>query len=266
VHAELPGPIDAALPTLSGDRRSYQRYLASRPPAAEDEAIDLVYRSCIRSGARAHIVHLSSAGGLDRLRRARDAGVRLTAETTPHYLHFEAESIPDGAPEFKCAPPIREHANREQLWQAIGEELLAGVVSDHSPCTPELKKLQEGDVERAWGGIASLQFGLSVVWTNARRRGVGIERISILMSEGPARIAGLDDRKGRLQAEFDADLVVWAPDETFRVLPEGVQHRHKVTPYAGAELHGVVKATWLRGAKVWDDGEPVGDVRGSWLR
>lgn len=266
VHAELPGPIDAAREHLSGDHRSYRRYVASRPPAAEDQAIERVARFCTSTGARAHIVHLSSSGGLDILRRARDQGTRLTAETTPHYLHFAAESIPDGAPEFKCAPPIRERDNRERLWDAVREELLAGIVSDHSPCTPELKKLQQGDVEHAWGGIASLQFGLSIVWTNARERGVPLEALPPLLCQGPARIAGLEGRKGSLERGADADLVVWAPEESFRVTPDIVQHRHTVTPYTGAELFGAVKATFVRGVKVWEDGQRVGGATGRWIQ
>ena len=255
VHAELPQFLGSA------HGRSYRAYLQSRPAEAEDAAIDMVYESVKRSGARAHIVHLSSAGGLDRLRRARDARIPLTAETTPHYLHFEAESIPDGAPEYKCAPPIREHRNREQLWRGVREELLPAIVSDHSPCTPELKRLNDGDVEHAWGGIASLQFGLPIIWSSGR---VDLEAITRLMCAGPASIAGI--AKGRIEPGIDADLVVWAPEERFRVTPEIVQHRHKATPYVGEELRGVVKATYLRGRKVWEDGRTIGTPSGQWIR
>jgi allantoinase len=255
VHAELPEFIGSA----SGP--SYRAYLASRPRTAEDAAIDLVFEKAKRDGTRAHIVHLSSAGGLDRLRRARDARIPLTAETTPHYLHFEAEKIPDGAPQFKCAPPIREHANRIELWRGVEEGVLAGIVSDHSPCAPELKRLQDGNVERAWGGIASLQFGLPIVWSSGR---LTLERVAELMCEGPAAIAGI--AKGRIAAGFDADLVVWSPEERFRITPEIVQHRHKVTPYAGEELSGVVKATYVRGRKVWQDGRTIGSPSGKWVR
>ncbi len=255
VHAELPQFLGSAR------GRSYRAYLQSRPAEAEDAAIDLVYQAAKRSGTRAHIVHLSSAGGLDRLRHARDARVPLTAETTPHYLHFEAEMIPDGAPQFKCAPPIREHENREQLWRGVEEGLLPAIVSDHSPCTPELKRLNDGDVERAWGGIASLQFGLPIIWTSGR---VDWESIARLMCSGPASIAGM--AKGKIESGYDADFVVWSPEESFRVTPEIVQHRHKVTPYAGEELRGVVKATYLRGRKVWEDGEAIGKPSGQWIR
>jgi len=258
VHAELPGPIDAARKALFGDVSSYRRYLASRPPAAEDEAIALVAEVARRSGARAHIVHLSSAGGLEIIEQADN----VTAETTPHYLFFDAEQVPDGATEFKCAPPIREHANREQLWRGLG--LLNAIVSDHSPCLPELKR--GSDIEHAWGGIASLQFALPIVWTEARRRGVPLATIARMMSRGPAELAGLGARKGRLAPGYDADLVVWDPNQAFVILPEIVQHRHKVTPYLGRTLHGVVKATFLRGRKVWEDGRAIGDPVGEWIR
>jgi len=258
VHAELPGPIDAARAALFGDVRSYRRYLASRPPAAEDEAIALVAEAARRSGTRAHIVHLSSAGGLEIVEQAEN----VTAETTPHYLFFDAEHVPDGATEFKCAPPIREQANRERLWRGLG--LLNAIVSDHSPCLPELKR--GADIEHAWGGIASLQFALPIVWTEAKRRGVPLATIARLMSQGPAELAGLGARKGRLAPGYDADLVVFDPNAAFVVNAERVQHRHKVTPYLGRTLTGVVKTTYLRGQKVWDDGRAIGDPVGEWIR
>ncbi len=256
VHAELPEHVH----DVTGDPRMYASYLASRPRSAEDAAIELVSHSTAKSGSRAHIVHLSSAGGLDTLRRAQDARIALTAETTPHYLYFDAESIPDGAPQYKCAPPIREHENREQLWRGISDELITAIVSDHSPCTPELKKLGEGNFAHAWGGISSLQFALPIVWTEARKRGVRLEAISKLMSEGPAHLAGIEHRKGKLAAGYDADLVVFDPQERFRVEPSMIEHRHKVTPYAGHELYGVVKATYVRGRLAGDE------VIGQWIR
>jgi allantoinase len=265
VHAELPGPIEAALSTLHGDATSYSRWLHSRPHQAEDEAIALVDRHVRASGAEAHIVHLSSANGLDVIRRARDERIGLTAETTPHYLYFASETIPDGAPEYKCAPPIRERGNRERLWQGLVDGVIAGIVSDHSPCTPELKHLDRGDVEGAWGGIASLQFGLPIVWTEARRRGLSLAAVSHLMSGGPAKIARIADRKGRLAAGYDADIIAFDPDATQSVTPERIEHRHKVTPYAGAQLTGVVRATYLRGQKIYD-GAHLETPAGRWLR
>lgn len=262
VHAELPEHIHAP----AGDDRSYASYLATRPGVAEDEAIALVYELARKTRTHAHIVHLSSANGLESIRRARDEHVPMTAETTPHYLYFDAESVPDGATEFKCAPPIRERANREQLWRGIEEGLLTAIVSDHSPCTPELKRMEEGDIARAWGGIASLQFGLPIVWTEARRRGIAFRKIVDLMTTGSATLAGLGDRKGKLAAGYDADIIVFDPEERFVVRTEHVQHRHKVTPYAGETLTGVVHATYVRGHKVWEDGAYIGDSIGEWIR
>jgi allantoinase len=266
VHAELPGPIEHAAETLHGDATSYRRWLDSRPHQAEDEAIALVDRHVRATGTAAHIVHLSSADALDTIRRARDARTGLTAETTPHYLYFAAETIPDAAPEYKCAPPIRERDNRERLWSAVREGTIAGIVSDHSPCMPALKHLERGDVERAWGGIASLQFGLPIIWTEGRRRGLTLADVSELLSAGPASIARIADRKGRLAAGYDADIVVFDPDACFTVTPDCVEHRHKVTPYAGAELSGVVRATYLRGQRIYADGQHVGAARGRWIR
>lgn len=238
VHAELGEHL---LPP-AGDPRDYATYLHSRPNAAEDAAIDLLVRVCRETGARIHVVHLSSASALEILREAR--GLPLTAETTPHYLHFAAESVAPGRTEFKCAPPIRERENREQLWRGLAEGLIDLVVSDHSPCTPELKR---GDFAHAWGGIASLQLVLPIVWTNALRRGFSVEDVARWCCAGPARLANLD-RRGTLAAGHDADLVVWDPEATFVVTPELIQHRHKVTPYLGETLHGVVQRVWVGGA------------------
>ena len=262
VHAELPEHIHRP----EGDARSYASYLATRPREAEDEAIARVFALVRKTETHAHIVHLSSANGLNALRLARKTGAPLTAETTPHYLYFDAERVPDGATEFKCAPPIRDRANREELWRGIEEGLFNAVVSDHSPCTPELKQMQEGDIARAWGGIASLQFGFAIVWTEAKRRGIAFEKIVELMTAGPAKLAGLGARKGKLAAGFDADIVVIDRDARFVVRTELVEHRHKVSPYAGETLNGVVHATYVRGHKVWEDGRHLGNPIGEWVR
>ncbi len=238
VHAELGEHLHEP----QGDPAEYATYLHSRPKAAEDAAIELLVRVCRDTGARMHIVHLSSASALRILAEARD--LPITAETTPHYLHFEAETVPRGHTEFKCAPPIRERENREQLWRGLAAGAIELVVSDHSPCTPELKR---GDFAKAWGGIASLQFVLPIVWTNAQRRGFGLEDIARWCCEAPARLANLE-RKGAIRVGNDADLVVWDPEAAFTVTEDLIRHRHKVTPYLGAELRGVVGATWVRGA------------------
>ena len=257
VHAESPGPIERA--PSGGDPRKYATYLRSRPRASEDEAVALMSRLCRETGARVHIVHHSSSDALPLLREARREGLPLTAETCPHYLHFTAEEIPDGATEFKCAPPIRERENREALWRALGEGVLDMVASDHSPCTPQLKA---GHFAEAWGGVAGLQLSLAVTWTGASLRGFTVQHLMRWLCERPAQLAGLSARKGALRPGLDADLVVWRPEETFRVDPARLLHRHKVTPYAGAELRGVVEATFVRGEQVFDRGEIRGGPRG----
>ncbi|HEV3051610.1 MAG TPA: amidohydrolase family protein, partial [Longimicrobium sp.] len=239
-------------------------YLASRPREAERQAIELLIRLCRETGARLHVVHLSDAGSLPLLREARAAGLPVTVETCPHYLHFAAEEIRDGATDHKCAPPIREAENRERLWDALGAGDIDLIATDHSPCPPEMKGLEDGDFLRAWGGIASLQLTLSVVWRGARERGYTPVDVARWMCEAPARLAGLEARKGAIAPGRDADFVVWDPDAEFMVDPARLHHRHPLTPYAGATLPGVVAATYLRGRLVYDRGhfaaEPTGRV------
>jgi allantoinase len=265
VHAELPGPIErAAASSAENDPHLYQTFLHSRPRAAENEAIALMIRLSRETGARIHIVHHSSSDAIPLLREAKASGVPITIETCPHYLTFAAEEVPDGATEFKCCPPVRERENREQLWTALGEGIIDMVVSDHSPCTPQLKRRETGDFMQAWGGIASLQFGLPVMWTNARARGFEIRQLSEWMSTRPARLAGLGDRKGALHPGYDADLVIWNPEAAFRVEPSIIQHKHKLTPYDGRTLHGVVESVYVRGQKAFEHGqystEPLGQL------
>ena len=206
--------------------------------------------------ARAHILHLSSSDALPLLAGARRDGVRVTAETCPHYLAISAEEIPDGATQFKCCPPVREASNRELLWQGLAGGTIDCVVSDHSPCTPELKRLDTGDFGLAWGGIASLEIGLPVVWTEARRRGFSLTDVVRWMAERPAQLAGLE-RKGRIAPGLDADICVFAPDERSVVDPRRLHHKHPITPYGGRSLDGVVRGTWLRGQELAGD-EPRG--------
>jgi allantoinase len=221
--------------------------------------IEKVISAAAATGARAHIVHLSAAECVAMISGAKAAGVRLTAETCPHYLYFAAEQVPDGATEFKSCPPIRDSINREALWRGLEAGVIDCVVSDHSPCPPELKSFGSGDFGAAWGGIASLQLGLSVVWTAARRRGRTLDDMARWMASAPAGLAGLP-AKGRLAAGCDADLVAFDPDETFVVDPATLRHRHPVTPYAGKTLTGRVRQTWLRGTPLLEGaGEtPVG--------
>ena len=246
VHAEDADVIEQA-PEPRGT--SYEGFLASRPPAAEGTAVETVVAAARRTGARVHVLHLASADAVPLLRAARAEGLRLTVETCPHYLSFEAEAIADGATQFKCCPPIRDAGHRERLWTALADGDVDVVVSDHSPCTPDLKRLDVGDFGLAWGGISSLQLGLAAVWTGARARGHGLPDVVRWMAAGPARLVGLE-RKGRLEVGADADLCVFAPDDAWVVDPAVLHHRNPVTPYAGRELTGVVRSTWLRGVRL----------------
>jgi allantoinase len=256
-HAELPNPIESATNALQANAspRAYNTWLAARPRAAENEAIALLERLAQELRVHIHIVHLSSSDAIPLLQRAKQAGVSLTVETCPHYLTFCAEEIPDGATQFKCAPPLRERENREKLWAALETGVIDLIASDHSPCPPAMKLLESGGFLRAWGGIASLQLGLPAVWTEAQSRGYSFSHMTKWMCSEPARLAGLAGRKGSIAPGLDADLVVWNPDARFRVEPAQLQHRHKTTPYAGRELDGVVETTFLRGNKIFDRGK-----------
>jgi allantoinase len=249
VHAEDSTAIDQA-PSCHGGR--YLDFLSSRPRAAENLAIAQVIQAARRTGARAHILHLSSSDALPMLADTRRDRIRVTAETCPHYLVLTAEEVPDGATQFKCCPPVREASNRELLWQGLADGTIDCVVSDHSPSTRELKRLDIGDFGLAWGGISSLELGLPVVWTEARRRGFTLTDVVRWMAEGPARLVGLQ-RKGRIGLGHDADLCVFAPDETFVVDPERLHHKNPLTPYDGRLLRGVVRSTWLRGEELAGD-------------
>ncbi len=272
VHAESRAVLARAAAVRSGDDpRGYARYLASRPPKAEVEAVETVLRLSAETGCPVHIVHLSAAEALEPLAAARRSGVPVTVETCPHYLTFAAEEIADGATEFKCAPPIREAENRERLWDGLADGLIDQVSSDHSPAPPEMKRRGGGDFLAAWGGIASLQLLLPALWSAARHRGHGLPRLAAWLCEAPARLAGLHRRKGRLAPGFDADLVVWDPDGTFVVSGEALHQRHPETPYEGRRLHGRVLRTFLRGTEVFDGTGaearfPSGRAAGRWLR
>jgi allantoinase len=253
VHAEVPGPVEACCPSAStGRARSYETFLRSRPREAENDAIATMIRLCRETGCRVHVVHHSSADALPMLRKAKAFGLPITAETCPHYLHFAAEEIRDGATEFKCCPPIRERENREQLWQALRDGTIGFVVSDHSPCPPDLKLPDEGDFMNAWGGISSLQLRLPIVWTDARARGFTFEDLVRWLCREPARQVGLDSLKGAIKDGYDADIIIWNPDREFKVEPTMLHHRHKLTPYNGEVLRGVVEKTFLRGQMVYD--------------
>lgn len=267
VHAELPGPIEDAMRRFpKSSPAKYHTWLASRPRAAENEALALLLRLCREFGARIHIVHLSSSDMIPALRQAKTEKLPVSVESCPHYLQFASEEIPDGATEFKCAPPVRERENREKLWKALDEGLIDFVVTDHSPCPPAMKVREKGDFLAAWGGIASLELSLPALWTEARSRGYAVRRLTDWLSMGPARLAGLTGRKGAIVAGGDADIVIWNPSAKFRVESAKLQHRHKLTPYAGRELAGAVETTFLRGRKIFDRGEFLAAPTGQILR
>jgi allantoinase len=264
VHSELPERIEkAGEATRDARPERYATWLASRPREAEKEAIALLVRLSRELGARIHVVHLSSGEGASLVREAKAEGLAVTAETCPHYLTFSAEEVTSGATELKCAPPVRERENREQLWGALREGTIDCVVTDHSPCPPEMKLRETGDFMKAWGGIASLQLSLPAVWTDAQRRGHTVRELAAWMCQGPARLAGLEKRKGAIAVGYDADLVVWDPEASFVVEAARLHHRHKLTPYDGREMKGVVEATFLRGRKVYERGELCGTAIGA---
>ena len=253
VHAEDSRAIERA-PSAEGDQ--YQKFLRSRPRGAENVAIAEVIERARWTGARAHILHLSSSDALPMIASAKRDGVRLTVETCPHYLTLIAEEIPNGATAYKCCPPIREVGNRELLWAGLLDGTIDCIVSDHSPSTLDLKDLENGDFAVAWGGVSSLQLGLPIIWTEARRRGVGLEQVITWMSARPAELAGLST-KGKLSLGYDADLSVFAPDEAFVVDVSRLKHKNPITPYDRRALSGVVRRTFLRGTEV-DGRTPTG--------
>ena len=267
VHAELAGPIGAATATLrDADWRKHATYLASRPDEAELEAIRLMIDYCRQFRFRLHIVHLSTALALPELRAARAEGLPITVETCPHYLHFAAEEIADGATLLKCAPPIRGRENREALWQGLREGVIDLVATDHSPCPPAMKRMEEGRFDLAWGGIAGLSVALPVLWTDAVQRGFALDDIARWMSAAPAALAGLDAQAGALEAGREANFTVFDPEAEFAVTSDKLHFRHRISPYVGEVLRGVVQATYLRGEPVYRAGDLVSHARGRELK
>jgi allantoinase len=263
VHAELSGPVDAAAADLAGaDWKSYATYLKSRPDEAELSAIRLLLSLCREYRFRLHIVHLATCEGLSLLRAAKAEGLPVSVETCPHYLHLTAETIADGTTLCKCAPPIRSRQNREQLWKGLKDGVIDLVATDHSPCPPSMKKLEEGNFQTAWGGIASLSIALPLMWTEASQRGFTLSDIARWMAWAPAHLAGCNTRKGRLAAGFDADFVVFDAEAETRVTEDRLFYKHAVSPYLGETLRGKVQATYLRGRPIFvgDEfpGEPIG--------
>jgi len=267
VHAELPGPVDEATRRLAdADWSKYGTYLQSRPDEAEISAIQLMISLCREFRFRLHIVHLATSRALDMLRAAKSEGLPVSVETCPHYLHFSSDKIPDGQTLFKCAPPVRSRENGEKLWQGLREGVIDLVATDHSPCPPEMKRLEERSFRTAWGGISSLSLALPVMWTEAVARGFTLADIARWMAEGPARLAGYETSKGRIAKGFDADFVVFDPEAEYFAREEHLYYRHRVSPCLGEKLRGVVKATYLHGNCVFSDGKFPGDPSGRELR
>jgi allantoinase len=263
VHAELPGPVDEATERLrDADWSRYSTYVQSRPDEAELSAIRLLLSLCRQFQFRLHIVHLSASQALPELDGARAEGLAVSVETCPHYLHFCAEEIPDGATLCKCAPPIRSRENREKLWQGLKDGIIDLVATDHSPCPPVMKRVDEGNFKTAWGGISSLSLALPVMWTEASRRGFCLTDLVRWMSEEPARLAGSTASKGRIAKGCDADFAIFEPEMEFVVTEDRLYYRHPVSPYLGEKLRGVVKATYLRGQPVFTGGQFSAEARG----
>ena len=256
VHCELADDMQKVSSTMLGNinPRSYNEYLISRPMDWEDKAIAMMIRLCEEFNCRVHIVHLSSANSIEQITSAKNKGLPLTVETAQHYLYFSAETIPDGNTAYKCAPPIREKANNDLLWQALKNGIIDFVATDHSPAPPELKALETGDFSKAWGGISSIQFALPVLWTAARQRGFSLNDLAKWLCENPAKLSG-QKRKGKIEIGYDADLLILNDQQSFIVTEEIIQHRHKVTPYLGETLIGVVLQTYLKGELVFDNGK-----------
>lgn len=245
VHCELSTPMPASIVG------TYAAYLNSRPAVWEENAIALMIRLCEEFNCRVHIVHLSAASALPMIIKAKAQGLPLTVETAQHYLYFHAAGIPDGNMAFKCAPPIREQENNELLWLALKSGIIDMVATDHSPSPSHMK---QGDYSTSWGGISSLQLALPALWTAARKRDVPLTQIAQWLCTAPALLAGTQRYKGKIAKGYDADLVVWNPEQSFTVIPENLQHKHPITPYAHETLYGVVLQTYLRGVKVYDEG------------
>lgn len=265
VHAELDSDHkDQQL--LEANPTSYQAYLKSRPKSWEDSAIKLMINLCAEFETPVHIVHLSSSNSISILQKAIAEGLAITVETCPHYLFFNAEDIDDGKTQFKCAPPIREKSNNELLWKALKDGLFSFVVSDHSPAIPAIKELESGNFKKAWGGIASLQFSLPAFWTKAKERNFTVFDISKLMSYNVAKFLNIENKKGKIAVGYDADLMIWNPEEVFKVTNDIIRFKHKITPYEGCFLYGVIKKTFVGGYKVYDDGKFIELSKGKVLK
>jgi len=264
VHAELESAVSIN-DTTQGASKKYRTYLESRPAEWEVRAIRMMIELAEKTGCATHIVHLSAADALDDIARAKAKGLKFTAETCPHYLSISSEEIPDGATHFKCAPPIREKSNQDRLWEGLRTGVIDFVTSDHSPCTPVLKASESGDFGKAWGGIASLQFTLPLVWSGARAHGVSLSKVFEWLSSRPAQFAGMGSRKGAIAVGKDADFLLFQPEKKFTLTREMIRYKHQISPYIGRELFGPVRMTFLRGKPAFEASSTQPLPRGEWL-
>ena len=261
VHAEDSIAIQKSIKPSS---RSYSEFLASRPKGAENVAIAQLIEQARTIKGRVHVLHLSSGDSLALIRSAKADGVRISAETCPHYLALTAEEIADGATQYKCCPPIREKINQDELWQGLKSGVIDLIVSDHSPCTEDLKIFDIGDFQQAWGGISSLQLGISIIWTQAREQDVSLWQVMKWMSQKPAELAGLE-RKGAIKVGMDADFAEFDTEAQFTVEPTALFHKNQITPYQGKTLQGKIKQTWLRGELIFKDASMINSPHGEFL-
>jgi allantoinase len=262
VHCELDDKDHAE--DLSKHPTSYKSYLASRPKKWENDAVDMMIGLCRKHNCRTHIVHVSSAEALDNIAKAKAEGLLITAETCPHYIYFNAEEIPDAATIYKCAPPIRETANNKQLKEALHTGVLDFLSTDHSPAPPSIKEIESGNLQKAWGGIAGLQFLLSASWT-ALKDTMTLEKFIPLLTANPAVFLQLNHHKGFLKEGYDADIVVWSPEESNIVTEDEILHKHKISPYVGQQLYGKVYQTYVSGELVYSDNQIKQKNIGKWL-
>ncbi len=263
-HAEID-EVHPGIAVFEKNPTNYKAYLGSRPKTWEDKAVRLMIDLCREFNSPVHIVHLSSGDSIEQIKAARAEGLPLTVETCPQYLYFCAEEIPNCNTLFKCAPPIRERENNEKLWKALKDGTIDFIVTDHSPASPELKKIESCNLKEAWGGIASIQFSLPVVWTAAKKRGFSINEIAELMSKNIAKFIGFKNSKGQIKKGFDADLTVWDPEQKFIAAKESIHYRHKISPYVGEELFGVIRQTYVNGKKVFENGNFISLPQGKIL-
>jgi len=261
-HCEIfDNEVDSKLPDFPN---SYQHYLESRPKQWENDAVDLMIKLCRKHNCKTHIVHVSSAEALIEIKDAKSAGLPLTAETCAHYIYFNAEDIPDANCLYKCAPPIRERENNDQLKEALVSGVLDFIATDHSPAPPDIKELETGNLQKAWGGIAGLQFLLPASWT-AMKEKISIEKFIPLLTENPAKFLEADKKKGKLAVGYDADLVVWDPEEKFEVKATDILHRYNCSPYCGQSLYGTVRQTIVNGITVYQNKKIIQKNAGQWL-